>query len=319
VAVLPRDLKLYSATFTADDDVTSPIGGTIDKTITPIFKDFAGPAQIVASDAGDTSEITLHYLDAAHAAHSEAKSLTGQTPVAYDATDIDRLLKAIDFGVVEDAAVEAQAEDADASGAVVAGTADDVTLPATASAVNDAYANYVLRLDDGQIRRCIAYDGATQVATVGKAWSPTPTGANTIRVSKGIVFEVVSGATPAEVRRPLYNIPKNESGVDIAYYTKAFFFNRSASDLTSAQVKLGSDPTAGRLTFALDAAVNGSTNNGDTRLVPPGGLTFDATAKNVPGGGTLAASARIGIWLKLVVPADAEPFNLEPSLILTGT
>jgi len=310
---------MYSATFTADDDVTSPIGGTIDKAITPIFKDFAGAAQIVASDAGDTSEVTLHYLDADHVAQSEAKSLTGQTPVAYDAADIDRLLKAIDFGVSEDAAVEAQAQDAAASGTVVAGTADDMTLPATASAVDGAYVNYVLRLDDGQIRRCVAYDGSTQVATVGKAWSPVPTGANTIRVSKGMVFEFVSGATPSEVRRPFYDIPKNESGVDVTYYTKVFFFNRSADSLTGASVSLASDPTGGNVTFALDAAVNGSTNNGDTRLVPPSGLTFDAADKDVPGGGTLATNQRIGVWLKLVVPSGTQAFSLEVELTLTGT
>jgi len=318
VAVLPRDLKLYAATFTADDDLTAPIGGTIDKTITPILKDVAGLAQIVSSDAGDTSEVTLTYLDADHVLHTEAKSLTGLTPVAYDAADIAYLLKAVDFGIAFDVAVEAQAEDADASGTVVAGTADDVTLPSSASAVDGAYVNYVLRLDDGQIRRCIAYDGTIQVATVGKAWSPTPTGANTIRVSKGMVFEVVSGVTPVEVRRPLLNLQKNESGADIAYYDKMFFFNRSATTLTSAQVKLGSDPTAGGLTFALDAAINGSTNNGDTRLVAPSGLTFDAADKNVPGGGSLATNDRIGVWIKLLVPAGTEAFNLEPSLILTG-
>jgi hypothetical protein len=320
MALLPRDLKPYCATFTADDDVISPVGGTVDRTITPMFKDFAGLAQIVSSGAGDTSVVTLTYLDAARALHTEAKTLTGQTPVALVATDIAYLLKAVNFGVTVDFALEAQAQDADASGTVVAGTADDVTLPASASALDGAYVNYVLRLNDNQIRRCIAYNGTTKLAAVGKAWSPTPTGANTIRVSKGMVWEVISGVTPVEVRRLLLNLPKNVSGSPVNRYDKFFFWNNSGVDsLTSAVVKLVNDPTGGNLSFALATAVNDAVNNGGTRLVAPSGLTFDAADKSVPGGGTLAPGARIGVWIKLAVQDQNEPFNVEAALRLTGT
>lgn len=84
------------------------------------------------------------------------------------------------------------------------------------------------------------------------------------------------------------------------YYEKFFWKNTHATlALTAAAVTQSADPDA-RITHALDAAVNATTTTANRKTSP--GFTFDDASKNVPGA-DLAATARIGVWLKLSLPA----------------
>jgi hypothetical protein len=83
----------------------------------------------------------------------------------------------------------------------------------------------------------------------------------------------------------------------VTYYAKVFWKNTNATNaLLSAQVSESADPT-GLIDHGLAASVNdsGTTTN---RQTAPGGVTFASTAANVPGT-DLAATAAIGVWLRL--------------------
>lgn len=73
---------------------------------------------------------------------------------------------------------------------VTAGTANTITLPATFSAYNDAYANVDITVvagpSAGDSRRIIAYNGTTKVATVDRNFTTTPTTATRVSLNYGI-------------------------------------------------------------------------------------------------------------------------------------
>jgi hypothetical protein len=62
------------------------------------------------------------------------------------------------------------------------GAATTITLDANASATTDIYIGETIRITSGvgddQIRTITAYDGATKIATVDRAWATNPTSAS---------------------------------------------------------------------------------------------------------------------------------------------
>lgn len=101
------------------------------------------------------------------------------------------------------------------------------------------------------------------------------------------------------------------------YYEKLFLKNNHATlSLLSAVVTESADPSA-LLTFALAAAVNDTVTIANRLTAPAGGLTFNGSAKNVPGT-DLAAGAAIGVWLKLDLAQNNAPVESTYTLQLAG-
>ncbi|WP_321392829.1 hypothetical protein [Emcibacter sp.] len=112
------------------------------------------------------------------------------------------------------------------------------------------------------------------------------------------------------VRRPFINAAAEAAGgASREYHEKVFYKNGSAINaLLTAIVELVDDQ-GGTVTFGLEAAQNGSGDNGaNNRLTAPAAITFDGTSKAVPGTDLATASA-IGVWFKLTLAAGAAAGN----------
>ena len=322
MAIALSDLKLYGCTTMPDDDAVTQIGGAVDKQKKIVFTDVAGSIQVVSSSSGDTApSVTSYFRDSAGNIQSEAKTLQGQTPVAYTGTP-ERLLKAVKSGTCAgDVAVEAAT--AERAGTAQAGAANSITLDAGASAVDQFYRGMICRLTAGTaiyaIREIIDYNGTSKVATVNAVWAVNPDSSSGFRMAKGFFFE----KTPTEVlqvRRPFYNAGANPPGGAVKkYYEKVFFFNEHVSlDLTTAVVVEASDPS-GAIAFMVEAALDGSTTNGggNNRQVAPAG-TFDSANKAVSNSGSLTHAKGQAVWLELTLAAGAAAIKSVYGLQLQG-
>jgi hypothetical protein len=83
---------------------------------------------------------------------------------------------------------------------VVAATTNTVTLPATYSAANNAYAGVNISIingtDAGDFRTITSYNGVTKVATVNQNWSITPDATSVFSLNFGIKdTQIIVGAT----------------------------------------------------------------------------------------------------------------------------
>jgi hypothetical protein len=324
MAILLSDLKGYGVATEADDDSTEQIGGAIDTQKKKVFVDYAGNLQLISSAAGDTvPTVTITYRNAAGSKLTEAKTLNGQSPVAYAAT-VERLLKAVKSGsTTGDVAVEASV--AERTGTCQASGNGNVAiaLDAGASAVNDAYLGLICRITagtgNGQIREVYGYDGTTKIAIINHPWGTNPDGTSEFRLSKGFFFEK-SPAEVLQVRRIFFDAGANPGGgAEKKVYDCICLKNAHASlALTSAVVKEFADPST-LIAFALATAVNdnGTNGAGNTRLVAPAGLTFNSADKNVPGG-QLAAGDYIKVWLELTLAGGAAALKSSYTPYLQG-
>lgn len=306
--VTAADIVFYGSANMQDTDAGSQ-GGAIDTAKRVVFNDISpnGNVQVVSSNAGDTTQtVTATGRDAGGALISEGKQLNGQTPVAMTVNTVwERLLKAIKAATCAgDVAVESVT--AVRSGTAQAGAATAVTLDAGASAVDDFYKDMVLRTTGGtgpnQIRRIIAYNGTTKVATVERAWAVNPDATTTFRIGNGFYFE----KAPVEVmqlRRPFYNAAADVGGgAQRKYYEKIFAKNiHGTLTLSSAQVLEQADPS-GKHAFGLPNTLDDTGTSTDRRTAP-GGITFDSAAKNVANAQNLTAGAAQGVWLELTLNA----------------
>lgn len=134
--------------------------------------------------------------------------------------------------------------------------------------------------------------------------SAAHTGTITVTETTGLdtIVDIESGVLT--IRRPFYNVYAEESGGSLRdYYEKIFFKNNHATlTLLNATVALSADPT-GNVTFVLESSLDGSDDNGDTRLVAPGGYTFNTSTKNVANSQNHTAGTAQGIWVKLSLAA----------------
>ena len=156
-----------------------------------------------------------------------------------------------------------------------------------------------------------ALNGDTVVALTGnfkrllKAELTAPAaGIVTVRKSGAAGDLMIFPAGVTTIRRPfLYASADVAGGAARAFHEKVFYRNNSATDaLLSAQVTLETN-LGGKITFGLEAALNGTGDNGaNNRLTAPGGITFNGTAKGVPGD-NLTTEDAIGVWLKLSLAA----------------
>lgn len=330
MSILLSDLKVYGAQVMPDDDTILAIGGAKDTAKRIEFFDVSGLVQIVSSDAADsTQQMTVFGRDVTGAIVSEAKTLSGLTPVALT-TNWERLLKGLKNAIcLGDVTVEAQT--ANRNSTLVTGTLFDATLDAAASAVDDFYTPMVARVtagtDIGQIRMAIKYLGATQKMTVDHPMYSQPLAAGSVlRIAPGLYFEAGTQGNPEvfQVRRPFYNAAADlPGGVTKTYFDKGFFMNRNATlALTASQVIKAADGTGGLIDFGVpspnnldDATTNGAGNN---RQVTPAGVTFNSTDKNVGNSQNLTAGSAQGFWLRLTLAAGAPALNTSVTMRLTG-
>ncbi|MFB3816148.1 MAG: hypothetical protein ACE147_00675 [Candidatus Methylomirabilales bacterium] len=309
MSVLASELVMYGCAVMSETDATENIGGAIDTSKKLEFFDWDGGTRMLSMDAGDDANVTLTYRDAAGVKQTEVQQLNGQSPVAFTATP-ERVLKAVKAAsCAGDVVVEKTT--AELTGTAQAGAAETVTLPAGASAVDDAYLGMVVQITSGtganQARMIIRYNGTTKVATVNRVWATPPDATSGVRVSKGLIFDKL----PAEimtVQRPFYEAAANGPGGDAkVLHEKVCLKNTNGStDLTNAVVKETLDPS-GLLDFGV-GTIDG-TATAANRLTAPAGVTFNGSDKAVPGGGVLGAGEYIEVWLRLTLAAGAAAVN----------
>lgn len=326
--VRPQDIEIYGSASMADSDATLNIGGAVDKTKRVVFADLsaADNVQVVSDAAGDTTQsVTVTGRDAAGVLQSEAKTLTGLTPVAMTAvTNWKDLLKAVKSATTA-GHVAVEAVTAERTGTAQAGAAASITLDAGASATDDAYNGMVIRITGGtgagQIRRVYDYAGATKVVTPARDWTTAPDATSTFKVARGMVFEK-SPDEVMQVRRIAYDaVADAAGGAARTYYDKIFFTNLHGTlALTAAQIAEITD-ALGVFDFALESSLGGSDTNGagNSRQVAPGGYTFNSTAKNVANSQNHTAGASQGVWTKLSLAAGAAANETTWTLRESGT
>ena len=316
MSIKQSDIILYGSAVMPDDDVPTAIGGAEDQSRKVTFTDLASPgaAEIVSSAAGDiTQSITITFRDTAGVKQTEAKTLSGLTPVAFVAT-IDRLLKAIKSATTAgDVAV--MASTAERTGTAQAGSVDTITLDAGASAVDAFFVGMVIRITSGtgsdQLRMIIKYVGSTKVATVSRAYVTPPDATSVFRIAQGMFFDLLPNEI-SEVRRPHFDASADPpGGSQKTYFDKVFFSNEEgALTLTAAEIAEISD-TPGVMDFGLESALDDTNTNGggNNRQVAPGGITFASTTTAVANGQNHTALAAQGLWLRLTLAAGAAALN----------
>lgn len=307
MAIKPRDLRFYGSATMPEDDTTNPIGGAIDTSVCPCFKQLPSTQniRIVSSNTGDTTQtVTVTGRDAGGAIIAETKTLNGRTTVAMTAnTSWERLLKAVKSATCAgDVAVEANT--AVRANTAAAGAVDTITLDAGASGSDNTYNDMIIRITGGtgigQIAKILSYVGSSKIATIDKDWGTVPDNTSTFTIGEGMYFQ----KAPSEVltvRDVFYASFANASGgANKKVYEKIFAKNDHGSlTLTVATIQESADPS-GLVAFGIEAAKNGTGNNGAVRTTAPGAITFDSANKSIA---DLATTDKYGIWLELTLNA----------------
>ena len=323
MSVIPQDLILYGCATPGDSDVATNIGGAIDKTKLITFADIVAAFLAISEDAGDTSQsITVTYRDAAGNVATEAKSLNGQDAVNFNASP-ERILKAVKSATCA-GAVGIMLQTPTRTGTAQGGASGSITLDTGASAVDQAYRQYVVRITGGtganQIRRIIDYVGSSKVATVSPAWTTPPNGTSTFAVSPGLVFDKTPNEVMSIYRWFLAAIADAPGGSARDYYDKGFYWNNHASLYFFAAFVKEITDSLGIFDFALEAALDGTTTNGsgNGRQVAPAGLTFNSDQKDVANTGSLTHQKAQAVWGKLTLAAGAQAAKATWSIQLQG-
>jgi len=161
--------------------------------------------------------------------------------------------------------------------------------------------------------------GAKTFERIQSAVLSSSSGTRTVTVRQGS-----GGATRATLgpnitsASMLFRNAASESGA-VDRYEKTFFLNNHGSlTLNSAAIKLTGDPAA-KLFIGGAPSVN-DTATVTNRKTVPGSVTFvdDNVSQGVPGG-TLAAGAAIGIWVKQSLLSNDSPVRNTYTIELSGT
>jgi len=186
---------------------------------------------------------------------------------------------------------------------VVSSNAGDTTQTVT---ITGRTAGGSITTDPISLNGTTPVSGAVTFETILKiVVSASHSGTITVRKATGDTTIVAIETGVLTILRPFYNVSADASGGSSrSFYEKIFFQNNHATlSLLSAIISEQAD-SQGLITFDLEDAVD-DTNSVASRLntAPTGMLgSFDSAAKNCPGT-DLAAGSRIGVWLKLTLPA----------------
>ncbi|MGB5107343.1 MAG: hypothetical protein WBP29_11240 [Candidatus Zixiibacteriota bacterium] len=332
MSVLKRDVRFYGAATNPDDDTTEDIGGAIDTAIKVTWGELSAAVELkaVSSNAGDTTQtVTITGRTASGAKVTEVITLNGTTPAqAGTPKTFARTMKAIksatcagDVALMSNTATRSNTA---TGGGVDADGNPYIDLDAGASATDDIYKGEVVRVTSGtgagELNEGVRYDGAAKRLYVRNDWGTAPASGSGFELAKGMFFE----KAPSEImecRRIHFDEAANAlGGADKDSYDKVFIKNTHATlALSNAVVSEVVSGISTKETFALDAAVNGTTTNGagNNRNVAPAG-TFDSADKAVPGG-NLEPGDAIGVWCKLTLADGDAAQNSFYELQCAGT
>jgi hypothetical protein len=341
MSVLPSDICFFGSASMPDVDGATT-GGALATSILINFNDISpnGTMNYVSSSASDTATIvTLSVRDATGVIQSEAKTLTGVTPVT--GTQVcERLMKGVVSGTTATGDVAAISATAVVTGTAQAGVAASASASATITLASGAGASctigMIVRITNNlpagvtnQIRRIVAISG--DVISVNRDWGTVPTNATTYGVYHGMLFDILPNQV-TQNRRPFYNVASDVTGgANRNYYEKIFAVNtNTGTALTVASIIKQTDPSSGSIQFALTNSLNDTATVANRQTAPATGITaFSSGAapqtinvpspQNLPSGTAPNAAGAQGIWLNLALTAGLAAAKTSFTLRATGT
>lgn len=341
MSVLPSDLCFYGSQNMPDVD-GSTTGGALNTAILINFNDITpnGTMTYVSSSASDTAAIlTLSGRDASGVIQSEAKTLTGTTPVTGTQT-FERLMKGVASGTTAVGDIAAISATAVVTGTAQAGAAATSTACASITLQSGQGAScaigMIVRITNNlpagvnfQLRRIVAI--ASDVISVNRDWGTAPTSASTYTVNHGMLFDILPNQV-TQNRRPFYNIASDVTGgSNRTYYEKIFAVDTNTTTaLTVASVIKQADPSSGTLQFALTNVLNDTGTVTNRQTAPATGITAFSSGsapqtinvpspQNLPSGVAPNAAGAQGIWLSLLLTAGLAAAKTSFTLRVTGT
>ncbi len=310
MSVKNKNIIAHGSATMPDDDVTTNIGGAIDKAKKVTFADLVntGTVEVVSDNAGDTTQsVTVYGRNAAGEKINETINLNGTTPVS-GSLSFERLMK-VTKSATTTGNVTVMSTTNDHTGTAQAGGADEVTLASGASGTDNAYQFKVIRLTNGtgagQIREIVEYNGTTKKAYV-RDWGTNPDATTQYEIADGVVFDK-SPNEISQVRRIFYDAAANPAGgAQKKYYEKIFFYNQHATQaLTNATIAEVNEGAYAKIAFDLESSLDGTDSNGagNNRLTVGNwsGYTFDSDTKDVANSQNFTNQKGQGVILELTL------------------
>lgn len=341
MSVLVSDVQFYGSANMPDVDGATT-GGALNTATIINLNDITptGAMSYVSSSASDTASVlTLSGRDSTGVIQTEAKTLTGTTPVA-GSQSFQRLMKGLASGTTAVGDIAAISTTAVVVGTAQGGTAATASASATlilqsgqgASCVIGMIVRITNNLPSGVnfiLRRIVAI--ATDTISVNRDWGTVPTSATTYSVNHGMLFDILPNQV-TQNRRPFYNVASQVTGgSNVTYYEKIFAVNtNTATALTVASILKQADPSSGTLEFALTTALNDTGTVTNRQTVPGSGITAFSTGsapqtiavpgpQNLPSGAAPNAAGAQGIWLSLLLTAGLAAAQTSFTMRAAGT
>lgn len=341
MSVLTSDLVFYGSANMPDVDGATT-GGALNTAILVGFNDITpnGVVDYVSSSASDTAAVlTLSGRDATGVIQSEAKTLTGVTPVAGTQT-FERLMKGVASGTGAVGDLAAIAHTAVSTGTAQTGAAATASAPATitlaAGQGAGAVVGMVIRITNNtpsgannQLRRVVSIAG--DVISVNRDWGTVPSSATTYGLYHGMLFDILPNRV-TQNRRLFYNVSSDVTGGSSrTYWEKIFSVNNSTvTALTVASIVKQVDPASGAFQFLLTTALNDTGTVANRQTTPVTGVgTISAGsapqsivvpgAANLPSGTAPNAAGAQGVWVQLVLAAGLAAAKVSVTMRTAGT
>jgi hypothetical protein len=298
MSVLPSDLVFYGSANMPDVDGATT-GGAVNTAILVGFNDItpSGTMNYVSSSASDTGVVlTLSGRDSTGVIQSEAKTLTGTTPVT-GTQSFERLMKGVASGT---------------------GAVGDVACISNTAVVT------------GTAQAGLAATGSASVS-VNRDWATVPSSATTYGVYHGMLFDILPNRV-TQNRRLFYNVASDVTGGSSrSYWEKIFAVNNSTvTALTVASIAKQADIASGAFQFQLTNALNDTATVANRQTAPATGVGSLSTGSapqsiavpspgNLPPGAAPNAAGAQGVWVNLVLAAGLAAAKVTETMRINGT
>jgi hypothetical protein len=294
---------------------------------------FYGSANMPDADGATTGR------DSTGVIQTEAKTLTGTTPVA-GSQSFERLMKGLASGTTAVGDIAAISTTAVVVGTAQAGAAASSSASATITLQSGQGAScaigMIIRITNNlpsgvnfMLRRIVAI--ATDTISVNRDWGTVPTSATTYSVNHGMLFDILPNQV-TQNRRPFYNVASQVTGgSNVTFYEKIFAVNcNTTTALTVASILKQADPSSGTIEFALTTALNDTATVTNRQTLPATGITAFSTgsapqtiavpgAQNLPSGAAPNAAGAQGIWISLLLTAGLAAAKTSFTMRAAGT
>jgi hypothetical protein len=339
MSVLPSDLVFYGSANMPDVDGATT-GGAVNTAILVGFNDItpSGTMNYVSSSASDTGVVlTLSGRDSTGVIQSEAKTLTGTTPVT-GTQSFERLMKGVASGTGAVGDVACISNTAVVTGTAQAGLAATGSASVTLASGQGASVSIgmILRITNNtpsganfQLRRIIAISG--DVVSVNRDWATVPSSATTYGVYHGMLFDILPNRV-TQNRRLFYNVASDVTGGSSrSYWEKIFAVNNSTvTALTVASIAKQADIASGAFQFQLTNALNDTATVANRQTAPATGVGSLSTGSapqsiavpspgNLPPGAAPNAAGAQGVWVNLVLAAGLAAAKVTETMRINGT